>query len=344
LNKRFNTSVRLEDIAKELKISIATVSRGLSNSPRVTSETKRKILDAAKKMGYRPNQIAKSLSSGKTYSIGVIIPRYDEPFFIEVCRGIDHYARKHDYKILISSSRNSFKYEAENIAAFESGTVDGIILCFTHETKSFKHIQQIIDKNIPLVLFDNINKIIEGAGHVMIDDFKAAYSAVKILLSRNSSVGFISGVSKKSVFNHRFKGFEKAHDDCLQDYDPKHILNCKSIYQEHEYYEIYNFLSKLETIPESFFCSTDNYAMLCIKSLTKLGYQIPEDVEVIGFGNLHYSSLFTPELTCVSQPSFKMGEKAAELLISKIQNGHYLPNNDNKVVLETKLINRETTV
>jgi DNA-binding LacI/PurR family transcriptional regulator len=96
-------------------------------------------------------------------------------------------------------------------------------------------------------------------------------------------------------------------------------------------------------MPEAFFCSTDNYAMLCIKSLIKLGYNVPEDVEIIGFGNLHYSSLFTPELTSVSQPSFKMGEKAAELLINKIKSGEYQDNGNAELILPTKLVYRETT-
>jgi LacI family transcriptional regulator len=96
-------------------------------------------------------------------------------------------------------------------------------------------------------------------------------------------------------------------------------------------------------MPDAFFCTTDNYAMLCIKALTKLGYKIPKDVEVIGFGNLHYSRMFTPELTSVSQPSFFMGEKAAELILSKIKRGFYQENQSDELILPTKIIRRETT-
>ena len=139
-------------------------------------------------MGYRPNQIAKSLSSGKTNVIGVIIPRYDEPFFIEVCRGIDFYVRKHGYRIIISSSRNSFDFEKENVLAYERGTVDGVIMGFTHETKTFEHVEELIERKIPVVLFDNISKNIEGAGHVKIDDFKSAYFAVEKLIKNKTLV------------------------------------------------------------------------------------------------------------------------------------------------------------
>lgn len=298
------SNVRLEDLARALKPRIATISRAMSDSPRVKAETK------ARELGYRPNQIAKSLSSGKTNIIGVIIPRYDEPFFIEVCRGIDHVARKHGYRIIISSSRNSFKFEKENTVAFEKGVVDGVIMSFTYKTTSFEHVEEMIERNMPVVLFENIPQMVNGAGHLRIDDFKATYQATEFLIKNNyKSIGYISGTVLKSVFNKRFEGFVKAHQDNRLRFKGENILNCKPYHQEHEYHEVYSFLSKLRKMPKAFFCSTDNYAMMCIKSLTKFGHKVLEEVEVIGFGNLHYTSLFTPELTPVSQPSFNMGEK-----------------------------------
>ena len=344
MKPEINNSTRLEDLARALKVSIATVSRAMSDSPRVKPETKKRVIQMAEEMGYRPNLIAKSLSSGKTNVIGVIIPRYDEPFFIEVCRGIDHYVRQHDYRIIISSSRNSFNYEKENVLAYERGTVDGVIMSFTHETKTFEHVDELIHRKIPVVLFDNINEKINGAGHVKIDDFSSAYKAVESLICNNKrNIGFIGGTSMKIVFNKRFDGFVEAHKKFEQTYDDKCILNCKSYHQEHEYHEVYNFLSKLKTMPDAFFCSTDNYAILCIKSLQKLGFRVPQDVEVVGFGNLYYSSMFSPELTCVSQPSFKMGEKAAEMLVRKINKDYYLPNHNDEEILPTKMVYRETT-
>jgi LacI family transcriptional regulator len=343
LKQNNNTNVRLEDLARALKLSIATVSRAISDSPRVKAETKKRVKEMAQKMGYRPNQIAKILSSGKTNVIGVIIPRYDEPFFIEVCRGIDHVARKHNYRIVISSSRNSFKFEKENTAAFERGVVDGVIMSFTHHTTSFNHIEEMIKRTMPVVLFDNIPKKVEGAAHVLIDDFRSAYEATRLLINGNATIGFIGGTVLKTVFNKRFDGFIQAHHDYSKTVNTDYILNCKSVYQDHEYREVYSFLSKLKVMPSAFFCSTDNYAMLCIKALIKIGYRVPEDVEVIGFGNLHYSSMFTPELSSVSQPSFYMGEKTAELLISKIERGYYLENQENELILPTKIVKRETT-
>lgn len=338
---------RLEDVARALRISISTVSRSLSDSPRVKPETKKKVLEKAKELGYVPNQIAKSLISGRTGVLGVIIPRYDEPFFIDVCRGIDHFARKNKYRILISSSRNSFQYEKENIFAFERGIVDGVIISLTHETEACFHLQEIANRGIPLVIFDNIKEKIPGAAHVSIDDFAAAYEAVEFLAKKNEvdSIGFVGGSVLKKVFNKRFEGYKKAlkdnHIPCQDDY----ILNCKSFHQEHEFYEILNFISKLQHIPSAFFCTTDNYAILCIKALQQLGYKVPQQVQVVGFGNLHYSHMFGLELTCVSQPSFKMGEKAAELLLSKIQQGQYFPDEEeDEVILPTKLVVRKSTL
>lgn len=340
MKTNFNTTTRLEDIAKALKISIATVSRGLADSPKVKPETKKEIIRKAQEMGYKPNQIAKSLSSGKTNVIGVIIPRYDEPFFIEVCRGIDHYARKHNYRMIISSSRNSFDFECENIYAFEKGIVDGMILSFTHKTSSYEHLKNLTQRNIPLVLFDNINTKIEGAGHIEINDRAASFKVTRHLLQNNKRVGFIGGTLQKSVFSKRYHGYLKALGK--DNLDSSIVLSCKSVYQDHEFYEIHSFLSKVKSMPSAFFCTTDHYAMLCIKSLAKLGYKVPNDVEVIGFGNLNFSNLFTPELTSVSQPSFQMGEKAAEMLLFKIHHGFYTKDQQD-VILPTKIIFRETT-
>jgi len=346
LDARKNTVPRLEDVARALRISISTVSRSLSNSPRVKPETKKKVFEKAKELGYVPNQIAKSLISGKTSVIGVIIPRYDEPFFIEVCRGIDHHARKNKYRILISSSRNSFKYEKENIFAFERGIVDGVIISLTHETNSLNHLQEVVNRGIPLVVFDNVDEKIKDAVHVKIDDAKAAYSAVTFLAKKKAinSIGFIGGTVLKSVFNMRFDGYINALKKHEIQLNEKYILNCKSLHQEHEFYEIHNFISKLKVVPDAFFCTTDSYAILCIKVLSQLGYKVPNRVQVIGFGNLHFGHMLDTELTSVAQPSFTMGEKAAELLLSKIKKGSYLPNdNTDEVILPTKLIVRNTT-
>ena len=340
MKTNFNTTTKLEDIAKALKVSIATVSRGLADSPKVKPETKKVILKKAQEMGYKPNQIAKSLSSGKTNVIGVIIPRFDEPFFIEACRGIDHYARKHNYRMIISSSRNSFDFECENISAFEKGIVDGVILSFTHRTSNYEHLKNLVQRNIPLVLFDNINTKIEGAGHIEINDHEASFKVTCHLLKNNNKIGFIGGTLQKSVFNKRYNGYLKALGN--DNLDSTIVLSCKSVHQEHEFYEIYSFLSKVKSMPSAFFCTTDHYAMLCIKSLVKLGYKVPNDIEVIGFGNLNFSNLFTPELTTVSQPSFQMGERAAEMLLSKIHYGFYTKDQQD-IILPTKIIFRETT-
>ena len=337
-------NVRLEDIARELKLSIATVSRAMANDRRVKPETKKQVKAKAKQMGYRQNLIAKSLISGKTNVIGVIIPRYDEPFFIEVCRGIDQFARKNNYRILMSSSMNALKYEKENIQTFEKGTVDGVIISVTHETDSYNHIKELTSFNLPVVMFDNYHYCLKNTGHVRIDDEKAAFNAVDYLIRKgNHDIGFIGGTVKKTVFNHRYEGYVKAHNKSGVSYNTELTLSCNSIYQDYEYQEIYNFIENLSQLPDAFFCTTDNYAILLIKILKKFNIKVPDDVEVVGFGDLNYSKMLTPELSCVSQPSFKMGSKAAEMLISKINKGYYLPDRGHELVLSTRLIQRETT-
>ncbi len=336
--------VKLEDIARKLNISIATVSRALDENPRVKLSTRERVLKTATAMGYTPNQIAKSLSSGKTNIIGVIIPRYDEPFFIEVCRGIDRYAHKHNYKILISSSRNSFEFERENLISFERGLVDGIILSPTHETEMFTHIKKIVNKGIPIVLFDNVREEVAGADHVMIEDDKASFSAVEFLINKGrKKIAFIGGIKEKQVFQDRFKGYieaMKAHNIPIHE---ELILHCSSLDREFEDPEIHEFFRGMSIQPDAVFTCTDNYGLLTMKTLLKLGYKIPEDVSVIGFGDLGLGDVFVPSMTCVSQPSFEMGQKITELLINQLNEPNTMKHRKKVIKLKTSLVLRDST-
>lgn len=336
--------VKLEDIARKLNISIATVSRALDKNPRVKHSTQEKVFETAQAMGYMPNQIAKSLSSGKTNIIGVIIPRYDEPFFIEVCRGIDHYAREHNYKILISSSRNSFEFERENLSSFEKGIVDGIILSPTHETETFIHIKNIIKKGIPVVLFDNIREHVPGADHVIIEDDKASFSAVEFLIKKGKKrIAFIGGIKEKKVFQDRFKGYL----DAMKKYDiPVYddlILHCNSLDREYEDAEIQSFFNQITRTPDAVFTCTDNYGLLTMKNLLRLKYKIPEDISVIGFGDLGLGDVFVPSMTCIAQPSFEMGQKVAEMLIDQFNEPNDVNHRKKVVKLKTELVIRDST-
>ncbi|MDY8134751.1 LacI family DNA-binding transcriptional regulator [Aquimarina sp. 2201CG5-10] len=337
--------VKLEDIARKLNISIATVSRALDKNPRVKQSTREKVFKMAEEMGYMPNQIAKSLSSGKTNIIGVIIPRYDEPFFIEVCRGIDRYARDHNYKILISSSRNSFEYERDNLVSFEKGLVDGIILSPTHETETFSHIKSLINKGIPIVLFDNIKEEVHGADHVLIDDTKASFSAVEYLIKKGRKrIAFIGGIKEKKVFQDRYKGYLNALQHYNLPIEEQLILHCDSLEKEYEDAEIQEFFNNIQDIiPEAVFACTDHYGLLSMKTLLNLGYKIPQDIAIIGFGDLGLGDIFVPSLTCVAQPTFEMGQKAAELLIKQFNEPEDVSHHKKVIKLKTKLVVRSST-
>ncbi|WP_299898235.1 LacI family DNA-binding transcriptional regulator [uncultured Aquimarina sp.] len=336
--------VKLEDIARKLNISIATVSRALDKNPRVKKSTQEKVFKTAEEMGYMPNQIAKSLSSGKTNIIGVLIPRYDEPFFIEVCRGIDQYARNHNYKILISSSRNSYQFEKENLISFEKGLVDGIILSPTHETENVAHLNDLTSKGMPMVLFDNIREEVSGADHVMIDDIKSSFNAVEFLIKKGrKKIAFIGGIKQKKVFQDRFTGYKSALNKYKIPFHEELVLHCNSLDREFEDREILDFFKHLTTSPDAVFTCTDNYGLLAMKTLLKTEKKIPEEVAVIGFGDLGLGEVFVPTLTCVSQPSFEMGQKAAELLIKQLNEPEDILHKKTVVKLETKLTQREST-
>lgn len=178
----------------------------------------------------------------------------------------------------------------------------------------------------------------------MIEDDKASFSAVEFLIKKGrKKIGFIGGIKEKKVFQDRFKGYL----DAMQAYDiPIHeelILHCSSLERQFEDNEIQHFFNTINTTPDAIFTCTDNYGLLTMKTLLKMGYKIPEDISVIGFGDLGLGNIFVPSLTCVSQPNFEMGEKAAELLIAQFNESNEFNHAKKVIKLKTNLVERDST-
>jgi len=297
--------IKLEDIARKLNISIATVSRALDKNPRVKLSTQEKVF---------------------------------------VCRGIDQYARKHNYRILISSSRNSFDFESENLASFERGLVDGIIVSPTHQTSNFEHFQNMIKRGMPIVLFDNIIEDLSGADQVLIQDQKAAQAAVEFLIKKGrKKIVFVGGVKEKKVFSDRFKGYQAALQKHNIPFREELVLHCRSFNREEEASDIKRFFANCKTTFDGVFANTDNHGLIAMKTLLHMKYQIPEQISIVGFGDLGVADMYVPSMSCVAQPSFEMGQKAAKLLIDQLKANTDGIHERKIITLDTKLVLRDST-
>lgn len=329
----------IRDIAIKLNISVSTVSRAIRDMPEVKKETRILVLEMAKKLDYEPNKIAQGLRIKKTNTIGVIIPAVTLHFFSSVISGIQETANKLGYNVMFCQSNESFETEKANIQTLLSSRVDGLLISLSRETNTMDHLNTLQKKNIPLVFFDRVfDKA--GTSKVMVDDYEGAYNAVQYLLKSGcKKIAYLGGPKNLSISIQRHKGYEAALRDNKIVPDPELFYNCEHL-DEDASANTEKILS-VKNPPDAIFCFNDPIAILCMQSIKKKGFTIPDQISVIGFTNEPISALIEPSLTTVSQPSYEMGKTATKLIIDQIESKEDVK--EEVKVLKTSLIIRNST-
>lgn len=345
--------ITLKQIAKELDVSISTVSKALRNSVEISEDTRQKVQAFAKLYNYRPNNIALSLKNRKTKTIGIIIPEIVHHFFSKVITGIELVANKRGYNVIVGLSNESFDKEVINMQMLANGSIDGFILSIAKETlqqQDYHHFTETINQGMPIVMFDRVVKEIP-CDKVIVDDVKGAKKAVEKLIETGCKhIAIITTKDYVSVGKLRTQGYLEALDDHKIHPESSLILKIedKLLSDDH--------LDELEKDIEQLFKSNKNidgifavnelYAVTAIKVARKLGLEIPESLQVVSFTDGVLSKHSTPSLTTVSQHGQNIGEKAADLLIDRLE----LEEDDDEeeetyetVIIETELIEREST-
>ncbi|QDO93549.1 LacI family transcriptional regulator [Formosa sediminum] len=341
--------VTLKQIAKELDVSIATVSKALRNSKEISEDTRDKVKAFAKLYHYRPNNIALSLKNRKTKTIGILIPEIVHHFFSKVIQGIEEVANKKGYNVIIGLSNESFDKEVINMEMLANGSIDGFILSISKETlqqQDYHHFNETISQGMPIVMFDRIvNEI--ACDKVIVDDIKGAKKAVvKLIENQCKHIAIITTKDYVSVGRLRTQGYIEA----LNEYDIESqsdlILKVDDKLVSEDYIDVLEkeILDLFHNNPniDGVFAVNELYAITAMKVARKLGKQIPEDLQVIGFTDGVLSRHAMPSLTTVSQHGKKIGAVAAELLIEKLEN-EVEEERVKTVVIETELIEREST-
>ncbi|WP_142785129.1 LacI family DNA-binding transcriptional regulator [Changchengzhania lutea] len=352
--------VTLKQIARELDVSISTVSKALSNSKEISQDTTQKIQAFAKLYNYRPNNIALSLKNRKTKTIGILIPEIVHHFFSTVILGIELVANKRGYNVIVGLSNESFTKEIINMEMLANGSIDGFILSISKETllkQDYHHFKATINQGMPIVMFDRVVNEVH-CDKVIVDDYQGSVKAVKKLISNGCKrIALITTMDYVSVGKLRTQGYLEALeaskitpdsnlilkvDDRLADEDELQTLES----------EIEQFLTVNKQI-DGIFAVNELYAVTAMKVMRKLGLSIPEDVQVIGFTDGVLSKHATPSLTTVSQHGQKIGEQAADLLIDRLELEDESPDtfieesepedNFKTVVIETEIIERDST-
>ncbi|MGP1992153.1 LacI family DNA-binding transcriptional regulator [Zobellia laminariae] len=337
--------ITLKQIARELGVSISTVSKSLKDSDEISTDTKQKVQAFAKLYNYRPNNIALSLKNRRTKNIGVVIPDIVHHFFTTVFRGIEKYANEHGYNVVVCVSDESYEKEVFNMELLANGSIDGFIMSVSAETQQkndFTHLKEVMEQGFPLVLFDRVIDEIECDKVIMNDEEIAYQATAKMIAEGRKKIALVTTESYFNVSEKRAEGYKRALKDYGVDYDEKLtlVLPFKGVEESYieDFVESKNF--------DGVLCVNEIFAVLLMAATQKKGIRVPEDVSVIGFTDGLLSRYSSPTLTTVAQHGEKMGEMAAEMLIEKLENeiGFHEEEDYRTEIIKATLIERGSTI
>ncbi|MEZ4840298.1 MAG: LacI family DNA-binding transcriptional regulator [Flavobacteriaceae bacterium] len=336
-----SNKITLKQLAKELDLSVSTVSKALKNSYEINEKTIAKVQALAKKYNYRPNRMALSLKTNATMTIGVVIPNILNYFFSKVLLGIEEEANKRGYQIIICLSNNQYQKEAESMRLLSDGSVDGFILSIAKETQLQQHedhFNKIIEEGYPIVMFDRVSDNVE-CDKVVINDFDAAYDATSFLLKQGrKKIAMITTLNDLGIGKLRTGGYRKALADSKKYAHDELIVK---IHDKKGFETSINKLFEEHKDLDGVFATDNVSAITALKIAHNKGYKVPKQLSIIGFSDDKVSRMAYPSLTVVSQSAREIGKEAASMLIDRLKN----PSSKNykTTVIKTDVIFRETT-
>jgi LacI family transcriptional regulator len=332
----------LKQIAKELNVSVSTVSKALNDSPEISDLTKVKIKEYAKLKNYKPNVIGLNLKNRKTKTIGVIIPNILNSFFAKVFSGIEKIADEKGYNVIMCISNESAEKEAHTLEMLSNGTIDGFIVSVSEEAQKnqdYEHFSAIINDGTPIVMFDRIADGVD-CDKVIVDDFDSALDSTQHLIDLGcKNIALFSSVDNLSVGKLRVEGYLKALENNKIPINDAIILRTDSDENLNNQIETIFDTNKIDGI----FALDENDSVAALRIGLKKGFKVPEDISIIGFADgILASRRLSPSLTTVSQHGIEIGEVAAKLLIDRLESKEeHVPYET--VVIKTKLKEREST-
>ena len=334
--------ITMKDIAQALGVSVATVSRALKDNPRISKEQREKIQTYAREHHFYPNVIAESLRNSRVKPlkvIGVIVPQLSHFYFSSNLSGIEEEATTHGYRIMVAQSNERYEREVRICQDFYKNRVCGVIVSQAKDTVKYEHFKKLIDHHMPLVFYDRICTGI-NCSRVVVDDYMGAYNAVTHLINTGCRrIACYSSPMTLEISKNRYNGYR----DALLKNGLKVNENFLRICDNREDAEVLTpELLQQEEIPDAFFAVNDDTAVGILYAAKRMGYHIPEDISICGFTNGDRSKACDPMLTTVEQRGVRVGEEAANILISKVE-GLLPPDKVEKRIVRTKLIIRGTT-
>lgn len=337
-----NASITMKDIARATGVSVATVSRALKNSPRISKEKRDEIQAYAREHDFSPNLIAESLRTSKirpTKTIGVIIPEYTHYYFSSILSGIDQEASAKGYSLMVAQSGEMYKREAEICKKFFENKVCGVIVSQAKDTREYSHFERLISAGIPLIFYDRICTGV-NASRVVVDDYQGAFNAVKHLIDTGCRhIAYFGSPKNLEISKNRFNGYRDALREAGLTLNERFQRICDN---RPDAEQVAREILEQEEVPDAFFAVNDETAIGILTTAKRMGYRIPQDLSICGFTNSNNSTACDPTLTTVEQRGVEIGRQAANILISKVE-GLIPEESVEKRIVRTRLIVRQST-
>ncbi|MBN8822042.1 MULTISPECIES: LacI family DNA-binding transcriptional regulator [unclassified Spirosoma] len=329
------------DIARELGISKSTVSRALTGHPNVNAKTRQRVLDMAAQVDYQRNQLAISLLTNRTSTIGIIVPEFISFFFPKVIIGAQEELARSGYNVVICHSNESYETEVTNAKALLASRVDGLIVSHTKETRNFDHFRVFQRKGIPVVFFNRVCEDMD-VSKVTVDDYNGAFQAVDHLIKTGRRrIAHLAGPDTLTNSRSRLNGYRDALTQHGIAIDPELIISYDLNLDKANIYV--NHLLNLPNPPDALFTINDPTALEALNVAKRRGIRVPQDLAIVGFSDDPISALIEPGLTTIAQPVDELGKQAAQLLIKQLLADDERPASET-IVLPTRLIVRGSTV
>jgi LacI family transcriptional regulator len=331
----------LKQIAKELGVSVSTVSKALNDSPEISEPTKIRVQEYAKLKKYKPNSIGLNLKNRSTRTIGVIIPNILNSFFAKVFKGIEKVADEKGYKVLTCISNESLEKEIGVMEMLSNGTIDGFILSISEEAQKlheFEHLKSIISEGTPIVLFDRITDEV-NCDKVIVDDLDSAINATQHLIQSGcKKIALFSAINNLSVGKLRLEGYKKALESAGIKVDNSIIILSET--EEDFDNKTNEFLDKNKV--DAIFALDEHASVMAMKMSINKGLKIPDEISIIGFADGVWSRRMTPSLSTVSQHGPEIGAEATKMLIERLESKEEIINYRTSVI-KTELRQRDST-
>ena len=310
--------VRMKDIAHDLGVSVVTVSKVLRNHTDISEETRQRVLQRMKELNYRPNLAARALITGRSYTVGLVVPDLLHPFFAQVAKALSGVLRQKNYSLIISSSEDDPGLEKQEIDHLLARRVDAIVIASAQWTaETFRYIEE---QKTPYVLIDRHFTGL-AANFVGVDDIAAGNLATSHLIDQGCRhIAHIRGPEVSTAIG-RLEGYRQALAKAGMEALPDHIISCISGDDRGDVggFEATKKLLTSNPVPDGIFCYNDPVAMGAMRAILDAGLRIPEDVAVVGCGNLLYSDFLRVPLSTIDQDSETIGDRSAKLALALIE-------------------------